>query len=271
MDEQRTFVAQSWEHLCNLLFEESWQPSLGRFRSHFAYKGLTNAEYGLTTSLTRLGGDYANVERHVLRNFRKYAQQRDIFSDSLWSWLALGQHHGLPTRLLDWTYSPFVALHFATHSLFDCNGDSVVWCVDFVEAHKLLPSKMRKALEEEGSDVWTLEMLDEEIPTWEALNELGKRGDLLLFFEPPSLDQRIVNQYALFSVLTDPTVGLDEWLAEHPEMTKRIIVPPQLRPEVRDKLDQANINERVLFPGLDGLCAWLKRHYGPAGDCDRRP
>ncbi|MEZ0326164.1 MAG: FRG domain-containing protein [Fimbriimonas sp.] len=261
MDEQRTFVAGSWEHLCGLLFEESWQPDLGRFRSHFAYKGLTSADYCLATSLMRLGGDFASVERHLLRNFRKYAQRSDIGADSLWSWLALGQHHGLPTRLLDWTYSPFVALHFATARSV---GDSVVWCVDFVQAHRLLPSKLREALENEGSDVWTLEMLDTEVPTWEALNDLGKRGELLLFFEPPSVDQRIVNQYALFSVLTDASMSLDIWLDEHPEMTKRIVIPAALRAEVRDKLDQANINERVLFPGLDGLCAWLKRHYAPA-------
>ncbi len=265
MNEHRTSVAESWEHLCSLLFEESWQPSLGRFRSHYVYKGLTNASYGLTTSLNRLGGDYAAVERHLLRNFRKYAQRSDIGSDSLWSWLALGQHHGLPTRLLDWTYSPFVALHFATDSTHYQGEDSIVCCVDFVQAHQLLPSKLRRALQEEGSDVWTLEMLNSEIPSLEALNELGTRGDLLMFFEPPSVDQRIVNQYALFSVLTDPSICLDEWLRDHPEMFKRILVPASLRPEVRDKLDQANINERVLFPGLDGLCAWLKRHYGPSG------
>jgi hypothetical protein len=83
----------------------------------------------------------------------------------------------------------------------------------------------------------------------------------VIFFEPPSLDARIVNQFALFSVMSSPTGRLDRWLAHYPELCRRIIIPARLKWEVRDKLDQANITERVLFPGLDGLSRWLKRHY----------
>jgi len=51
-------------------------------------------------------------------------------------------------------------------------------------------------------------------------------------------------------------------------IARKIIIPASLKWEVRDKLDQANINERVLFPGLDGLSRWLKRHYSPAAVAD---
>jgi hypothetical protein len=93
----------------------------------------------------------------------------------------------------------------------------------------------------------------------------------VLFLEPPSLDDRIVNQFALMSMMSSAEAQFEEWLERHPGLYRRIIVPAKLKWEVRDKLDQANITERVLFPGLDGLCRWQKRYYSPrsaAEQCD---
>ncbi|WP_420128805.1 FRG domain-containing protein [Longimicrobium sp.] len=252
----------NWNELNEQLYGDSFNPSIGRIRSPFAFRGVSSADYPLTTSLSRLGGAYGQMEQHLLRNFRKYARRGDVQTDSVWNWLAVAQHHGLPTRLLDWTFSPQVAMHFATARLREFERDAVIWTVDFVRAHALLPRPLREEMESESADVFTVEMLARRAGTLEDFDALDDEP-FVLFFEPPSLDDRIVNQFALFSVMSCPESHLEAWLRSHPDLVRRIVIPAQLKWEVRDKLDQANVTERVLFPGLDGLSAWLKRYYSP--------
>jgi hypothetical protein len=252
----------SWNELNDRLYHGAWKEPLERFRPSIAYRGLVDAAYDLQSSLMRLSGSFDKQEGHLLRNFRKYAMRNAVSGDSVWNWLALAQHHGLPTRLVDWTYSPYVALHFATGDLDFFNVDGVVWCVDYAKTNTLLPRKLKDILKHEGSDLFTAEMLSRAAETLGEFDRLAA-GDFVVFWEPPSLDDRIVNQFALFSLMSSPTARLDEWLAKHPRCYHRIIIPAALKWEVRDKLDQANITERVLFPGLDGLSQWLRRYYSP--------
>jgi hypothetical protein len=251
----------TWRALDEELFQGAWQEGLGRFRSPYAFCGLPDASYDLTTTLMRLGGAYDRHEPHLLRNFRKYAPEHAV-EDSLWNWLALAQHHGLPTRLLDWTYSPYVALHFATQRLRLFHADAVIWCVNYGKTSELLPDRLRAVLGEEGAEVFTAEMLSRVGSSLQEFDRLAP-SEFVVFLKPPSLDARIVNQYALFSLMSGPKARLDHWLQARPELCRRIILPAALKWEVRDKLDQANITERVLFPGLDGLSRWLKRYYSP--------
>ncbi len=253
---------RSWTELQEWLFEDAWNEDLGRFRSDLAFRGQVDAADDLATSLARLGGGYAELENHLLRNFRKYARRDAVAVDSPWDWLALAKHHHLPTRVLDWSYSPYVALHFATANT-EVSSDAAVWCVDFVRSCDALPSALERVLADERSNVFTTEMLARAARSLAELDACREDDDFVVFFEPPSLDERIVNQYALFSLISSPTARLDEWLAARPHLARKVAVPAELRWEVRDKLDQANVTERVLFPGLDGLSAWLTRHYRP--------
>jgi hypothetical protein len=263
------FRVHSWEELNRQLFEGSWNENIRRFRSDFVYRGLPCTDWPLTTSLHRLGGNRRDVELHLLRNFRKYAQKQ-LRDNSEWNWLALAQHHGLPTRLLDWSYSPYVALHFVTEFLeyYDCDG--AVWCSNYVQAHRSLPRKLQTRLKQERSNAFTVEMMADAVPGLRALEKLSK-SDFIVFLEPPSFDERIVNQYSLFSMMSSPDSQPDAWFAAHPQLLRRIVIPASLKWEVRDKLDQANITERVLYPGLDGLSRWLRRHYMPRADHPEPP
>jgi hypothetical protein len=252
----------SWSELQEWLFADMWRPELKCFRSPYVFRGVSNTAYKLETALIRLGGDFAKLEPHLLRNFRKYAHRDIVEQDTLWHWLSLAQHRGLPTRLLDWTVSPLVAAHFATANLERYDIDGAIWAVNYLKAHEMLPAELKAVLDQEGADYFTVGMLSQVVDSLKALDALAP-SQFVVFFEPPSMDDRIVNQFALLSVMPDSREVLDVWLDAYPEMWRKIVIPAGLKWEVRDKLDQANITERVLFPGLDGLSKWQKRYYTP--------
>jgi len=274
---------EKWVDLIQEIYFEPINEALNRHRSRCVYRGMTDAQYGLEPSLLRVGEHFADVETLLFNDFKKYAHRDASPGDSFWNWLAVAQHRGLPTRFLDWTFSPFVALHFATSNLgAGAPGhDAVIWAVNYVETNKLLSDTLAQALQKNRKNIFSVEMLDEAVPDLLALDRF-QDYEFVLFMEPPSLDERIVNQAALFSVMSrppakqgqpSPTGRLDEFLVSKqyelsprgPDLFKKIIIAPDLKWEIRDRLDQANITERVLFPGMDGLSAWLKRHYTKRG------
>lgn len=255
--------AETWGDLQELVFDGMWNASIRRWRSDAVFRGEGRATNELTTSLQRLRGPYDVIEPHLLRNFRKYAHRDAVARESTWHWLALAKHHGLPTRLLDWSHSPLVALHFATENQAQLEHDGIVWAVDYVRAAEHLPPALRVELERVGSNTFTAEMLDRVVATLEELDALADGGKFVVFYEPPSLDERITNQFAAFSFMSGASSRFDDWLAEHPDLVRRVELPAGLKREVRDKLDQANVTERVLFPGLEGIARWLSRHYSP--------
>lgn len=256
--------AKSWGEVYELLFADSYNSRIGRYKSRFAFRGVSDASYRLETSLMRMGGDYASVEAHLVRQFKKYAYQYLEERENEWYWLSVGQHYGLPTRILDWSYSPDVALHFCTANTISYDRDGAIWMVNYKELHKNVPPAIRGLMEQEKTWIMTSELMNREIENLSRLDELGHRyGDFAIFFEPPAIDSRIYNQFAYFSVTSRPDLTLDDFLISHPDLWRKIIIPANLKWEIRDKLDQRNISERILFPGLSGLASWLQRYYLP--------
>jgi hypothetical protein len=258
----RDIVVKDWYDLQDKIFRDSYDSSINRFRSPYVFRGLPDKDLELRTSLSGLQNNSIEMERHLFRNFKKYAPRDTVNEDNDWLWLSIAQHHGLPTRLIDWTFSPYIALHFMCEDTDLYNVDGVLWCVDFYETRKFLPESFSKVLEAEKAKSFDIATLRLVCPSVKNMDDFLKSdGIFVVFFEPPSMDDRIVNQFALFSFMSEPEVMMNDWLNDHEELYFRIIIPANLKWEVRDKLDQSNITERMIYPGLDGLSRWLKRWY----------
>jgi len=264
------------EQINKIIWDQQYQSTLMRNRSPYLYRGLPNSNYHLVTSLRRNCKEKKNdIELAILRNFVKYAALEDpALKTSIWRQMIVGQHHGLPSRLLDWTYSVLIALHFATsgENLDDMSKNAaVLWQIDILEMNKRLPKKYQTTLKNESAFLMTVDMMDSLTRggnTYDILNrydsDMGTAS--MVFLEPPSIDQRIIGQYSYFSIipsrienLQDDT-GIETFLDET-QNTVKYIISTDLKWRIRDMLDQMNINERILFPGLDGITSWMKRHY----------
>ncbi len=257
-------TARSWREVDEWLADVAWALHPDAPRATLVYRGMPSAALGLATTLERRGLGFAQRERHLFRNWRKYAFRHGGHSWSDWYWLALARHYGLPTRLLDWSFAPLIALHFATERR---PGEAAaMWAVDHTQVHAQLPEKFRRELESEGASVFTVEMLSRVAPHLDGFGE--GRDDVALFFEPPSIEDRIVNQSAVFSVMSSPAASLEGWIRSHPGVARRLVITVEAKRETREHLDRNGINERLLFPGLSGLAAYLARYYS---DPNREP
>jgi len=238
----------------------------GRRRDTGVYRGASDADGPLLTTLDRLGGTNpphtkADLEEHVLRNYIRYSRPHVRSNTSNdWEELFSAQHHGVPTRLLDWTYSPLVAAFFATRP---CDGEEherAVWRLDWQKIHRrfrfpslaLFQRDLDALFDGDGrTSPWQLFMRDREAPPFACL------------VEPPSLDERIVAQAAVFTLCSDKWHSFDEFLRVHglADSLTKYVIPSNSVAKIRDQLDLVGVDERRLFPDLDGVAAAIRRYY----------
>lgn len=242
-------------------------------RSPYVFRGMDVANWSLETSLQRLakkpGTSSRIIERSLIRSFRKYASAGAFDEKSEWYVLSVAQHNGLPTRVLDWTASPLVAAHFACGDAACKNEDGVILCLDCGVVREIYEARMKEKGGLSGVS-WVVDtrLLERKFPDLDELDKTHSEGPMMLIWEPPSLDARIANQSGLLSLMNDPEESQNTFLhalcESRPESVLKIVIEAQAKSEIRDMLDQNGISERTIFPGLPGLCAWLKRYYGTA-------
>ena len=283
----------SWSDLISKLHSRNvvqlHQEEGNHLRSPYVFRGMDVATWELDRSFQRLpkqpGARPSVIERSLIRSFRKYASAGAFDEKTEWYVLAVAQHNGLPTRVLDWTASPLVAAHFACGDERYKKDDGAIWCLnaeilreinETMQEQKRKPKKSStKSRQSRGAVslrgiawVYDTRLLERSFADLSALDSTYSRGPLLLLWEPPSLDSRIANQSGMFSIMNNSTESQNTFLHTHsnsnPDLVLRIVIEAKAKSEIRDMLDQNGISEETMFPGLPGLCDWLKRYYGKA-------
>jgi len=235
---------QSWDELVQALLQlDGW-----------AFRGEHSADWDLVSSLSRRlhrfcpdEAQWPEREARAMRIFRRkahnYLPDHRVLEDDLRT-LAMMQHHGAPTRLIDFTKSPFVATFFALEHAVE---DAAVFALDTPRLWSLTPRFDRSL---------TRERIDPRRPgnfeRYFAPNKLP----LLWAGEPAEMDRRLSAQSGLFLVPGVLQMTLDEILEEYvPDgsLLLKIVVPPHLREAAMKALYRMNITYATLFPDLDGL------------------
>lgn len=259
----RTVSVRSLGELIEALTPADPDPVTGRYRDVGVYHGSLAAEAPLLTSLARLGGTEpphtkVHLEAHLLRNFVRYSRPHLRAEPvNAWEFLVVAQHHGVPTRLLDWSYSPLVAAHFAVRDRTRA-CDRAIWRLDWHRLHEAFQLPRLALLVEDLGD-----LLDQAgaFTPWQLFE--GSQRPFACMIEPPSLDARIVAQAGVFTLCSDSARPFDAFMEQHglASALTRFVIPASAVGRLNDQLELAGVDERRLFPDLDGVAAALRHYY----------
>lgn len=176
------------------------------------------------------------------------------------NWLAVAQHHQLPTRLLDWTRNPLIALYFATNNRGGYAKPEqwadvyvFLWEVsDHADSHRhMLPLDTLPVMKPRGKGLIAATDRDRDRD--------GAAADAVHLFSPPNLSSRIASQEGLFSFEEQLSETSFPDLAERERLRlTRITVPGPARLDILKHLDRLGVETGKLFPDLPGLCAHQK-------------
>lgn len=216
------------------------------YKTRRVYRGHVSSDWKLLPGLFRIeeipitAGSRKEFEIILLEEFEKQATPfLKTIPKGILEWMALAQHHGLPTRLLDWTESPLTALFFAVDDLKNSfsDRDGIVWSLS------------------------AFSFKNRPFATLDELDEIVRNQPVPIFF-PHHTTSRMSAQQGCFTIhieVKDTTISLEDLAlgGEKSLVLKKFVVPSVRKEDIRCELDKLGINHFTLFPDLDGLCRKL--------------
>lgn len=242
----QTIIVSNWQEFMSLTIElDGW-----------AFRGQQDERWPLQSSLSRYLSAFVPdrsawriQEQRAIRIFRRkahnYLSDVRALSDDL-RCLGLMQHHGAPTRLLDFTKSPFVAAFFALERAV---SNAAVFAVN-------TPALWTDRAVPVSAPHLVREMIDPRLPGNFERFYLSDENPVMWFGEPAEMDQRLIAQAGTFvlpGLLHQPLdMILDQYTCSD-ELLRKIVLPSEIRDEAMRSLYRMNITNASLFPDLEGL------------------
>jgi len=212
--------------------------ALRRFQvrgTRWLFRGHASRAWKLLPKAGRIKWPEGSSDLSYLDFWKRRARElTTIPPASEWEWLALAQHHGLATRLLDWTFNPLAAVYFALSQ--PTRGNPIVYALRCANSVNIEKTSVRE------------------------FTGLG-------VYRPHGVAQRITRQVAVFTVHSPPTLTITPQAA-YGEL-ESLVLDRRCAPKLLQDLDYYGINRFALFPDLDGLSAyinWYAEHAFPIRD-----
>jgi len=214
------------------------------------YRGQGRMEWELIPSIARINlrelpmkydGGWRSIEKDLLNRFMKHAV-RYITREpkSKIEWMINAQHHGVPTRLLDWSTNPLKALYFAVENPNHDDTDGVVYLFS--------PSSWRSTAE-----------------------SLGEEELVLTAFHSAFINERIAAQEGCFTIFPfsrkmedDDFVAMQDGFCPQNDVISmvKLAVEADSKEEIRKQLNRLGVSDSNMFPDLDGVAKDIRRQFG---------
>ena len=262
-------MGQYYEHIKFTEWSE-FKELAEKSRLEWIFRGQSNAQWELQTSLERskIVDTFPEFEDELLNDFRKglkfYLNDESLPETTL-EHFSLLQHFGAPSRLLDFTKSPYIAAYFAFEHADEEIEEVAIWVVNkislFQRAAYYFQRKIGVTL---GRSNYTYDDA-----TFASVFEKSKEGDFNCIFptEPNNQNQRFYLQQSIFLAQGnpyEPLLNQMDFIKEE-NLAKtfiKVTLPTSERKRALRDLQKMNINRASLFPGLDGFAKSLLLKYG---------